>query len=261
MAGQLWWNPALLLILLIEIVNIFDCKPELFHYCFLFKLNLFDVLMNNRDRNTLFSFFFLFLLALVMYNNEKGDEIVLLLLAPNADACERWNKDMWAQTVFPSFAHFSWYKLEIHLCLCLDFSILHFISNVLDFFYYFVFQTQRHSVSTNSDTVSLLQVRVIIGVLLNDTAFQSIAPLVCLTLSLPDTGNELMTLSVTTSLHYLYSKKLQQSASSIRGWSTCWFKESLSTTWSSVGFKWVNSSTDLCCKCSHCKVGQCVRTE
>lgn len=42
-----------------------------------------------------------------MYNKEKGDEIVLLFLAPNADACERWNKDVWAQIVFPSFTHFS----------------------------------------------------------------------------------------------------------------------------------------------------------
>lgn len=40
MAGQLWWNPALFFILLIDIVNVFDCKPELFGYCFLFKLNL-----------------------------------------------------------------------------------------------------------------------------------------------------------------------------------------------------------------------------
>lgn len=41
-----------------------------------------------------------FLLALVMYNKEKGDEIVWLLLAANADARECWNKDMWAQIGF-----------------------------------------------------------------------------------------------------------------------------------------------------------------
>lgn len=63
--------------------------------------------MNNRNRNTLFSFFFLFLLALVMYNKEKGDEIALLFLAVNADVCEFWNRDMWAQIVFPSFTHLS----------------------------------------------------------------------------------------------------------------------------------------------------------
>jgi len=63
--------------------------------------------MNNRDRKTLFSCTFLSFLALLVYNKEKEDEIVLLFLAPNADACEHWNKDVWAQIVFPSFTHFS----------------------------------------------------------------------------------------------------------------------------------------------------------
>lgn len=64
--------------------------------------------MNNEDENTLLSFFFLFLFALVMYNKEKGDEIVLLFLAPNADAYEHWNKNVWVQIVFPSIKSFFW---------------------------------------------------------------------------------------------------------------------------------------------------------
>lgn len=36
MSWQLWWNPALLFILLIEIVKIFDCKTELFWLLFSF---------------------------------------------------------------------------------------------------------------------------------------------------------------------------------------------------------------------------------
>lgn len=136
-----------------------------------------------------------------MYNKEKGDEIALLFLAVNADVCEFWNRDMWAQIVFPSFTHLSPQKLEIHLCLCLDSFILHFLSRVLAFFWgcYFMSQTQHHSVSTDSDTVTLLQVRIITKAPLNDKVFQSVAPFVCLTLSFPGIGNGLRTLELTTS--------------------------------------------------------------
>lgn len=60
-------------------------------------------------------------------------------------------------------------------------------------------QIQHHSVPSDSDTVTLLQVRIITKAPLNDMVFQSVAPFVCVTLSLPRIGNGLGTLELTTS--------------------------------------------------------------